>query len=112
MPKYMVLFSADKSAKESMAEASMDDMKASIAQWLDWQAHARPALSVEFGLSLQPVMKITSIGSAESTSKVSGYAFVEGASQAIIKDEMKTHPHLAREGASLDVFEMISMPGL
>jgi hypothetical protein len=44
--------------------------------------------------------------------KVGGYSIVEGDSKEAIVELLRTHPHLKRAGASIDLLEMITMPGL
>jgi hypothetical protein len=58
------------------------------------------------------VGKVTSTGVTDSDSKVSGYATADGESKDALLELLKSHPHLQRPGASIDVLEMLSMPGL
>ena len=108
----MVLYSSTMTASNLMANASPDQMKASMDKWLAWREEASKNFKVDFGLPMQAVGRVTSDGATDSDSKVSGYSIVEGDSKNTLIELLKTHPHLNRQGASIDVLEMLSMPGL
>ena len=112
MKKFLVLYSSTKSANELMADASPEEMKASMAKWEKWREKASEKFKVEFGMPLQPVSKVKSDGVVDSTSKVSGYSIIEGATSAAVVALVRNHPHLERTGSSIEVLEMVSMPGM
>jgi hypothetical protein len=112
MAKYMVLYYSTMSASQLMANASMEQMKASMIEWQKWKDNASKTAKIEFGMPLEAVRHITSDGPTDSASKISGYSIVEGDSKEAIVELLRTHPHLKRAGASIDLLEMISMPGL
>jgi hypothetical protein len=112
MAKFMVLYSSAMKASQLMANASMDQMKASMAEWQKWKDNASKTAKIDFGLPLEAVKHITPEGPSESASMIGGYSIMEGESKEAIVELMKTHPHLKRPGASIDLLEMISMPGL
>ena len=112
MAKYMVLYNSTATAGEVMANASPEEMKASMDEWMQWRDQASQTAKVDFGLPLQVVSRVTPDGLTGSDSQVSGYSIVEGDSQDAIMELLRTHPHLKRPGASIDVLEMLAMPGL
>ena len=112
MARYMVLYFSKVSASELMANASMEQMKASMIEWQKWKDGASKIAKVEFGMPLEAVKHITPEGAADSSSKIGGYSIMEGDSKEAIVELLRTHPHLKRAGASIDLLEMISMPGL
>ena len=112
MAKYLVLYNASVSARELMANATPEQMKASMDEWIAWRDDASKTAKVDFGLPLQAVGHVTPDDVTDSDSDVSGYAILEGDSQDAILELLKTHPHLKRADASIDVLEMLSMPGL
>jgi hypothetical protein len=112
MAKYMVLYNSTASASDLMANASPEDMKASMDEWIKWRDEASKTAKVDFGLPLQAVSRVTTDGVTDSSSQVSGYSIVEGGSKEAIIELLQTHPHLKRPGASIDVLEMLSMPGI
>lgn len=112
MAKFMILYSSSTPASELMANSSPEQIKASMDEWIKWQEEASKTARVEFGLPLQLVGKVTPNGVTEASSNISGYATVEGESKDAILKLLETHPHLKRADASIEVFEMLSMPGL
>jgi hypothetical protein len=112
MAKYMVLYYSSVSASQLMANASMEKMKASIEEWQKWKDGASKVAKIEFGMPLEVVKHITPEGAIDSSSKIGGYSIMEGESKDAIVELLRTHPHLKRAGASIDLLEMISMPGL
>ena len=112
MAKYMVLYNSTMSASEQMSSASMEQMKASMSEWMRWRDEASKTAKVDFGMPLQAVGRITPAGTEESQSQVSGYSIVEGDSKETIIALLQTHPHLQRPGASIELLEFLSMPGM
>lgn len=112
MPKYMVLYNSSQSATQAMAEATPEEMKASMNEWIAWKDSLSSELKFDFGLPLQAVNKITADGVSDGESQVSGYSTIEGESKEAVIETLKNHPHLKRPGASIDLLEMLSMPGM
>ncbi len=112
MAKYMILYNSSANATELMANATPEEMQASMEEWIAWRAEADKVAKIEFGLPLQARSRITPDGASKSDSQVSGYSIVEGESMEALIGVLQKHPHLQRPGASIDVLEMLSMPGL
>jgi hypothetical protein len=112
MSKYMVLYNADVSARDVMANATPESMQASMGEWLQWREVASKTFKVDFGMPMQAVSRVSNAGVKESNIPVSGYAMLEGPSKDELVELLKSHPHLKRPGASIDVLEVLSMPGL
>ncbi|MBX4190754.1 hypothetical protein KW794_01565 [Candidatus Saccharibacteria bacterium] len=103
MAKFMILYSSTMSARDTMANSTPEQMKASMKEWVKWQETAGKTFKMEWGLPLQPVGKISSTGVTDSDSHVSGYATAEGDSKDALIELLKTHPHLQRPESSIDV---------
>jgi hypothetical protein len=111
MAKYMILYKSTLSASDLMATATPEQMKASMAEWMSLKEKLDKSIDFEWGMPLQATSEITTGTVKDSQSPVSGYATMEGDKEAII-GALKSHPHLKRDGASIDVLEMLSMPGM
>ncbi len=107
----MVLFKSTISAKEQMANATPEQMQTSMQEWMTWKDNLDASIGFEWGLPLQTIAEVTTSEVLEGNSPVSGYAIMQGDKQAVT-EILKSHPHLKRDGASIDVLEMISMPGM
>lgn len=111
MAKYMILFNSSAKAGEVMASSNPEDMKASMQEWIAWRDEAVKTVKFDFGMPLQVEMRITTSGEEESNNPASGYAMIEGEKEEIIR-LLKTHPHLKMPGASIDLLEILPMPGM
>lgn len=111
MAKFMILYKTSASAKDLMANSTPEEMKASMDEWTKWKENLDDSMSMEWGLPLQGVSEVTATEIRDSQSPISGYATMEGEKDAIT-EVLKTHPHLKRSDASIEVLEMISMPGM
>jgi len=95
-----------------MATTTPEQMKASMNEWIKWRDEASKTAKVDWGLPLQAVSRLTPSGVTDSDSDVSGYAIIEGDSKNTVVELLKNHPHLKRADASIDVLEMLPMPGM
>jgi hypothetical protein len=112
MAKYMILYNSTVSASEQMANASQEEMNASMAEWIKWRDNASQTTEVDFGMPLQAVSRINSDRVSSSDSHASGYSFVEGDSRDAIVDLLKNHPHLKSPGSYIELLEILPMPGM
>lgn len=112
MAKFMILYNSTATANEVMANATPEQVKASMDEWIQWRDEANKTAQVEFGLPLQAVNRVTAEAVVNSDSQVSGYSIVEGGSKDAIIELLQSHPHLKRPGASIDVLEMLPLPGM
>ena len=112
MAKYMVLYNSSVSGSDTMANASPEQIKASMDEWIKWKDKASESVKVEFGMPLQAINHVTQDGVGVSQNEASGYSILEGDSIEKILELLQKHPHLQRPGASIDLLEFLSMPGL
>ena len=112
MAKYMILYNSIVSARDTMANANPEQMKVSMEEWKQWRDEASKVVTFEFGMPLQPVSRVTPEGVTEVDSQVSGYSTIESDSKEAVIEVLKNHPQLKRSGATIDVLEMLSMPGM
>lgn len=112
MAKFMVLYSSTISASDLMANATPEQISTSMDEWIKWREEASKTAHVEFGLPLQAASTISTDGVAASTSRISGYSIIDGASKEAIVELLKSHPHLNTPDASIDVLEMLPLPSM
>lgn len=111
MAKYMILYNSNASASELMANATPEEMLASMNEWIAWKDEAIKTVGFDFGMPLQARSAVTMDGTTDSDSQVSGYSTMESDFDSIT-ELLKKHPHLKRQGASIEVLEMLPMPGM
>ena len=109
MAKFMILYRAPMSAREQMAGATPEQMKAGMDAWMTWAGKAGDAV-VDLGTPLAPS---THVGAAAAGgADVCGYSILQAASAQDITNILDGHPHLHMPGSSIDVLEQLSMPGM
>ena len=112
MAKYKLLYQSDAAAEQVMAQASEVDMQAGMAQWLAWRDRVG-ADNVDFGFPLQPRVHVDQEGKAsESSSAASGYSILTADSLDDAVAMVADHPHLRWRGGTIEVLELLPMPGM
>lgn len=101
MTKYLVLYTADASAAEQMANSTPEQQQAGMQAWMAWFEKAGPAI-VDGGSPVQPV--------ADAAPTVAGYSILEAEDQAALATLLEGHPHL--EVGTIASYEFLPMPGM
>ena len=109
MPKFLMLYRSSDGAEDRMNNSAPEDMQDSMQAWIDWKDQVETSFKFEFGMPLQIRQHF---GAAGSESDVSGYSTIEGDDMDGLHKAIAMHPHLSEQGASIDVLEMLPMPGM
>ena len=111
MKKFMALYMADRSAIEQMMKAPPEEMKAGMDAWMAWhKAHAAEIL--ELGAPLGKTKRITGKGMSDTQNEITGYSIIEGDSFESVAKVFDGHPHLQMPGCSIDLLEVMPIPGM
>lgn len=98
MTKYLLLYRADRTAAEQMAQSTLEQQQAGMEAWMAWFGHAGSAI-VDGG---------SPVGGGDGT--IGGYSILEAADEAAVQALLKGHPHL--EIGTIDVHPFLPMPGM
>lgn len=109
MPKFMILYRSQTAAADAMAQATPEEMQASMNEWIAWKDEVAKTFQFEFGLPLQLRHHF---GVEAHETGVSGYSMIEGDDKDALHAAIEKHPHLKMPGASIDVFELLPIPGM
>jgi hypothetical protein len=108
MAKYLLLYRSTVSAADQMANATAEQAQAGMDAWMAWAAKAGPAIT-DLG---SPTQSVATVGDGPPASGfVGGYSVMEADSLDRITALLDGHPHLMMEGASIDVLELLPIPG-
>lgn len=99
MQKFLVLYRSSVGAREQMAGASPEEAAAGMAAWRSWMEKAGPAI-VDLG---SPVA---------GAGDVSGFSILQADSRQELDGLLADHPHREAPGASIDVLEFLTLPGM
>jgi len=109
MSKFMILYRADRSAREQMANATAEQMQAGLEAWRTWAGKVGYAIA-DLG---SPLAHTTHVGpGAASADGAVGYSILEAGSAEEVETILDGHPHLAMTGCSIEVLELIPIGGL
>lgn len=105
----MILYRAQGSSREQLANATPEQLEAGAEAWRAWAAKIGYALS-DLG---SPLAHTTHVGpGAASTDGVSGYSILEAGSADEVETLLDGHPHLTTPGASIEILELIPVEDL
>src|SRR5690349_14383741 len=111
MKRFLVLYQSATSAEEQMARATPEQAKAGMDAWMAWAGKAAGAI-VELGAPLGAGTHVESGSRAAGTTQIRGYSILQGGSADEIVRLMEGHPHLMMPGASIELLEVLPMPGM
>jgi len=108
MRKFLVLYRSTVSNKEQMLKVPPEQRKPIMEAWATW-ARSTGAALVEMGA---PLGDSTVIQGAAGQGHVGGYSLVQAESLEAARGLFDGHPHLGAPGASIELLEVMSMPGM
>jgi hypothetical protein len=109
MSNYMLLYRAPSSAIEQMASATPEQAQAGMDAWMRWAEQAGDRI-VDLGAPLGESTTVGAQGDVDG-SYVAGYSLMQASSAEELKDLLDSHPHLQMDGASIQILEVLPMPG-
>jgi len=109
MTRFMVLYRSPASARDQMANATPEQMKTGMDAWMQWAGKAGDAV-VDLGAPLAPAAHVGP--GSSGAGEISGYSVMQADSAGALGAVLDGHPHLNMPGSSIEVLEMLSMPGM
>jgi hypothetical protein len=107
MKKFLVLYRSTVSAMDQMASTTPEQRKAAMEKWMAWGASAGTSL-VEWGA---PLGASAVLRGSKAPGFVGGYSIVQADSLDSAKRLFDAHPHFGTPGASIELLELMPMPG-
>ena len=111
--KFVVLYMASGSEFEKMMRNSTpEQQKKGMDAWMKWM-NANKASIVEGGAPLGKTKRVDSNGASNTKNEIGGYSVVQAESHdAATKIFGDNHPHLQMPGASIEIIEIMPLPGM
>jgi hypothetical protein len=110
MKKFLVLYKAPSSSFEQMKSATPEQQKAGMEAWMNWSQKAAGSIA-DMGGPLGKSMRVTKGGAAQSTNDLGGFSVMQAESKEALAAIMKDHPHFMMPEGSIEIIEVIPMPG-
>jgi hypothetical protein len=107
MTKFLVLYRAPASSRQQMASATPEQAKAGMDMWMAWSKKMGAAL-VEIGA---PLGAAASLG-GKPYEDLGGYSIIQAESADHAKKLLDGHPHSHMPGGTIDILELIKIPGM
>lgn len=98
MSKFLVLYRADVTAAEQMANATPDQQRAGMQAWVEW-----------FGKAADAVVDGGSPVSGDDKT-IGGYSILQADSREALDQILQGHPHT--KIGTIEVLECLTMPGI
>ena len=111
MKKFLVLYKSSVPAAQQIASATPEQMKAGMDLWKAWAQQAQKAI-IDLGMPLAHANEVAGSSVRPSDSRVSGFSILQAESERAVTDLLKSHPHHRAPDASIEVLEMMPMPGM
>jgi hypothetical protein len=111
MAKFLVLYKAPLTSFEQMMKATPEQQKAGMDAWMAWSKQAGSAL-VDLGAPLGKSLKVTPGGSSPIKTDLGGYSIMQGESKEAIGELLKGHPHFMMPDGTIEVIDLVPMPGM
>jgi hypothetical protein len=112
MKKFLVLFKASQSGFEQMKKATPEQQKAGMEAWMSWSKKAGSSL-VDMGGPLGKAARVSKDGEASPvTNDLGGYSVMQAESKEALAAAMKGHPHFMMPDGSIEIVELMPIPGM
>ena len=111
MAKYLILYRSPMSTSEQLANATPEQMKAGMDAWMAWAGKAGDKVA-DLGSPLAHSTHVGPGSAASGGADVCGYSILEADSAEEAAGALDGHPHLEMPGNSIEVLELMTMPGM
>jgi hypothetical protein len=110
MKKFLVLYKASPAAFEKMTKSSPEQQKAGMEAWMTWSKKSASSI-VDMGAPLGKSLRVTPTGSSPVTNDLGGYSLLQAESKEALAASLKGHPHFTMPESSIEIVELMPMPG-
>ena len=111
MKKFLVLYKAPASSFEQMMKATPEQQKAGMDAWMAWSKKAASSI-VDMGAPLGKSLRVTNSGASDTKNDLGGYSLLQGESKEAVAQSLKGHPHFMTPEGSIEVIELMPIPGM
>jgi hypothetical protein len=109
--KFLALYKAPASSFEQMMKATPEQQKAGMDAWMAWSKSAASAI-VDLGAPLGKSLRVAKSGASPSTNDLGGYSILQAESKEALAEILKGHPHFMTPDGTIEVVEIMPIPGM
>ncbi|TMQ09080.1 MAG: hypothetical protein E6J90_38755 [Deltaproteobacteria bacterium] len=112
MKKFLVLYKASTEAfQQMMKTATPEQRKAGMEAWMSWSKKAASSI-VDMGGPLGKSLRVAKGGTATPVvNDLGGYSIMQAESKEALAASMKDHPHFMMPDSSIEIVELMPIPG-
>ena len=111
MKKFLVLYKASAAAFAEAMKSTPEQQKKGMDEWMKWTQKAASSI-VDMGAPLGKAVVVTPKGVSQTTNDLGGYSVLQGESKEAVAESLKGHPHFLMKDSSIEVVELMSIPGM
>ena len=112
MKKFLVLYKASQSGFEQMKKSTPEQQKAGMEAWMSWSKKVGSSL-VDMGGPLGKSVRVAKGGAVSPvTNDLGGYSVMQAESKEALAATMKEHPHFMMPDGSIEIIELMPIPGM
>jgi hypothetical protein len=110
MKKFLVLYKASAAAFAEAMSSTPEQQKKGMDEWMKWSQKAAKSI-VDMGGPLGKAMLVTPKGATPTSNDLGGYSVLQGESKEQVAESLKGHPHFSMKDSSIEVVELMPIPG-
>jgi hypothetical protein len=112
MKKFLVLYRASADAFQQMKSATPEQQKAGMEAWMKWSQQAASSI-VDMGAPLGKSLRVAKGGGvSQAVNDLGGYSILQAESKEALAATMKDHPHFMMPDGSIEIVELMPIPGM
>ncbi len=112
MKKFLVLYKAPLESFDQAMKSTPEQQKAGMEAWGAWMQKAKSNI-VDMGAPLGKSMTVTADkGGTPNRNDLGGYSVLQAESKEALAETLKGHPHFMMQNGTIEVVEMMPMPGM
>jgi len=112
MKKFLVLYKASQSGFEQMKKATPEQQKAGMDAWMNWSKKVTSSI-VDMGGPLGKSVRVAKGGATSPvTNDLGGYSVMQAESKEALAATIKEHPHFMTPDSSIEIIELLPIPGM
>jgi len=113
MKKFLVLYKASTEAFQQMMKSTTpEQQKAGMDMWMSWSQKAAASI-VDMGGPLGKSLRVAKGGTVSPVvNDLGGYSVMQAESKEALAATMKEHPHFMMPESSIEIIELMPIPGM
>lgn len=111
MKKFLVLYKASAAGFEQMMNSTPEQQKAGMDAWMAWSKKAASSI-LDMGGPLGKSLLVTKQGAAPTKNDLGGFSVLQAESKEALAESLKGHPHFTMPDSSIEIVEMMPIPGM